>query len=189
MQCDYEHGYCMPIPGEYSNVAVEGNVCTVMAELDSDVTVILRGTLTAETVVGSTSVTIGQYRFPAQFSLGTVDKSEANGLPAYNMHRSDFDLVQKRAVEVRADETGSYAIFAGLNNHYYRVVATIPQSKHSFRSMKTLQTTAKQLRMRSASQLSPPSLMNTRISSVSLTRRPNSPMQLSSATEHMTPLS
>ena len=35
MQCDYEHGYCMPIPGEYSNVAVEGNVCTVMAELDS----------------------------------------------------------------------------------------------------------------------------------------------------------
>ena len=26
MQCDYEHGYCMPIPGEYSNVAVEGNV-------------------------------------------------------------------------------------------------------------------------------------------------------------------
>ncbi len=68
MQCDYEHGYCMPIPGEYSNVAVEGNVCTVMAELDSDVTVILRGTLTAETVVGSTSVTIGQYRFPAQFS-------------------------------------------------------------------------------------------------------------------------
>lgn len=123
MQCDYEHGYCMPIPGEYSNVAVEGNVCTVMAELDSDVTVILRGTLTAETVVGSTSVTIGQYRFPAQFSLGTVDKSEANGLPAYNMHRSDFDLVQKRAVEVRADETGSYAIFAGLNNHYYRVVA------------------------------------------------------------------
>lgn len=123
MQCDYEHGYCMPIPGEYSNVAVEGNVCTVMAELDSDVTVILRGTLTAETVVGSTSVTIGQYRFPAQFSLGTVDKSEANGLPAYNMHRSDFDLVQKRAVEVRADETGNYAIFAGLNNHYYRVVA------------------------------------------------------------------
>ena len=58
-----------------------------------------------------------------------------------------------------------------------------------FRSMRTLQTTAKQLRMRSASQLSPPSLMNTRISSVSLTRRPNSPMQLSSATEHMTPLS
>ena len=177
MQCDYEHGYCMPIPGEYSNVAVEGNVCTVMAELDSDVTVILRGTLTAETVVGSTSVTIGQYRFPAQFSLGTVDKSEANGLPAYNMHRSDFDLVQKRAVEVRADETGS------------ALLQTIPQSKHSFRSMKTLQTTAKQLRMRSASQLSPPSLMNTRISSVSLTRRPNSPMQLSSATAHMTPLS
>ena len=74
---------------------------------------------------------VGSYAAEAlvRSGLGTVyiydkvDKSEANGLPAYNMHRSDFDLVQKRAVEVRADETGSYAIFAGLNNHYYRVVA------------------------------------------------------------------
>lgn len=123
MQCDYELGYCMPVAGEYSNVTVENGICTVMAELDSDVTVILRGTLTAETVTGSTSVTIGQYRFPAQFSIGTVDKSEANGLAAYNMHRSDFTLVQKRAVEVRANEEGVYELFAGLNNHYYRVVA------------------------------------------------------------------
>lgn len=119
--CDYELGVCMPGEG-YSNINVEGNTCTVMAELNSDVTVVLRGTVAAEAITAATEISIGQYHFPAYFSLGVVEKGEANGFPTYNAHRSDFFLVQKRSVEFRADEMGVYSVYAALNNHYHRVI-------------------------------------------------------------------
>lgn len=123
IECDYDIGICYPIPGEYANVELDGNELKVMAELGSDVKVIIRGNAISDTVDGSTAVTIGQYHFPAKFSLGTVDKGEANGLPSYNVHWSDFVLVQKRAVEFRAYETGDdYTAFVAMNNHYYRFI-------------------------------------------------------------------
>ncbi len=121
VECDYDIGICFPVPGEYANVELEGNKLTVMAELNSDVKVIIRGTATEEYVTGSTAVTIGQYRFPAKFEIGTVDKGEANGFPSYNVHWSDFTLVQKRAVEYRVQEgMDEYTTFVAKNNHYHR---------------------------------------------------------------------
>lgn len=123
LNCDYEIGICFPVPGEYANVELDGNTLTVMAELDSTVCVVVRGTAEGDTITGTTDVTIGQYRFPAQFSLCTVDKEEAKGLPSYNAHWSDFTLVQKRAVEFRSLDEAVYDKFVALNNHYFRMVA------------------------------------------------------------------
>lgn len=121
VECDYDIGICFPVPGEYANVELNGSELKVMAELGSDVKVILRGTATDEFVTGTTAVTIGQYRFPAQFEIGTVDKGEANGFPSYNIHWSDFILVQKRAVEYRVCEgMDEYTTFVAKNNHYHR---------------------------------------------------------------------
>lgn len=119
LECNYDIGICFPVDG-YSNVELTENVCTVMASLNTDVLVVFRGTLTEEAVTGTTTVTIGQYHFPAVFSIGTVDKNEENA--SYNVHRSDFALVQKRAVEFRADAEGTYVSYVGLNDHYYRMV-------------------------------------------------------------------
>lgn len=123
IECDYDIGICYPIAGEYANVELDGNELTVMGELDSTVHVILRGTATANEVTGTTAVTIGQYRFPAQFSLCTVDKTGPDEAPCYNAHWSDFFLVQKRAVEFHTEDGVIYDMFVGLNNHYFRLVA------------------------------------------------------------------
>ena len=122
LECDYDIGICYPIAGEYANVELNGNELKVMAELNSSVAVVVRGTADADRITGSTDVTIGQYRFPAQFSLCTVDKANANGYPSYNAHWSDFALVQKRAVEFRTEDGENYTMFAAKNNHYYRYV-------------------------------------------------------------------
>ncbi len=124
LDCNYEDGWCMPIFGEYSNITVSGDVCTVMAELNSNPIIVLRGTVTDETINCNAAITIGQYRFPAQYLIGnsvvTVEKSPEG---YYNAHRSDFTLVQKRSVEYRNVEGGVCNMFAGLNGHYYRLIA------------------------------------------------------------------
>ena len=114
LDCDYEIGICVPVPGEYANIFHEGTTLKVMAELGSTVSVVVRGTATADHVTGSMSVTIGQCSFPAYFYEKIVDK---NGEGCYNLHWSDFMLVQKRSVEFRPGN-----IFVGLNNHYYRMI-------------------------------------------------------------------
>ena len=113
LNCDYEIGICVPVPGEYANITHEGTTLKVMAELGSTVSVVVRGIATAEHVTGSMNVTIGQHTFPAYFYEKVVDK-KAEG--CYNVHWSDLLLVQKRSVEFRPGN-----IFVGLNNHYYRM--------------------------------------------------------------------
>lgn len=115
LNCDYEIGICIPVPGEYANIEHEGTTLRVMAELGSVVSVIVRGTATADHITGIMQVTIGQHDFPAYFYEKVVDKK---GEGIYNVHWSDFMLVQKRSVECRPG-----SIFVGLNNHYYRMVA------------------------------------------------------------------
>lgn len=115
LNCDYEIGICVPVPGEYANIEHDGTTLKVMAELGSNVTVVVRGTATADHVIGSMNVTIGQRSFPAYFYEKVVDKT---GEGSYNVHWSDFTAVQKRSVECRPDN-----IFVGLNNHYYRMAA------------------------------------------------------------------
>ena len=121
--CDYELGFCMPVPGEYANVTVEDGTCIVMAELGSTVQVVLRGVATADEVTCNADITIGQYRFPAQYMIGdsvvTLEKHE-DGF--YKASRSDFFLVQKRSVVYINNEDSLVDMFAGLNNHYYRAV-------------------------------------------------------------------
>lgn len=122
--CDYELGFCMPVPGEYANITVADGVCTVMAQLGSTVEVVLRGVATADEVTCNADITIGQYRFPAQYMIGdsvvTLEKPEDG---CYKASRSDFFLVQKRSVVYINNEAGLVDMFAGLNNHYYRAVA------------------------------------------------------------------
>lgn len=124
LECNYEDGWCMPIFGEYSNITVRENTCTVMAELNSNPIIVLRGTVTEESINCNATITIGQYRFPAQYLIGdsvvTVEKSPEG---YYNAHRSDFSLVQKRSVEYRNVDGGVCSMFAGLNGHYYRLIA------------------------------------------------------------------
>ena len=114
LNCDYEIGICVPVPGEYANIEHEGTTLKVMAELGSTVSVVVRGTATADHVTGSMDVTVGQYHFPAYFYEKVVEKT---GEGSYNVHWSDFMLVQKRSVEFRPGN-----IFVGLNNHYYRMI-------------------------------------------------------------------
>ncbi len=113
LNCDYEIGICVPVPGEYANITHEGTTLRVMAQLGRTVSVVVRGTATADHVTGSMSVTIGQHEFPATFYEKIVERT---GEGCYNVHWSDFMLVQKRAVELRPG-----SIFVALNNHYFRM--------------------------------------------------------------------
>lgn len=112
-ECNYEAGFCMPLEG-YGNVSVDGNVCTVYDTADANVSIIFTGSVSAVAASLDVKVTIGQYRFPAIFSVGTVTKEEVDGAPTYNVHRSSTSPVQKRAMEFR-NGMG----YVGLNNHYY----------------------------------------------------------------------
>lgn len=123
MECDYEIGICMPIPGEYSNVTLTDTGCIVMAELDSSVQIVLRGTVAEETINCTADITIGQYRFPAQYMIGTsVVTLEKLAEGFYNAHRSDFILVQKRDLAFRNTENGLCELYPALNGHYYLTV-------------------------------------------------------------------
>lgn len=124
MECDYEKGLCRPISGEYANITVNKNGCRVMAELNKQVVIVLRGTLTASAVNCSVRINIGQYRFPAQFTIDnnvmTVEKKREG---CYSAHHSDFIRVQKHAVEYRNSRDGkSCEKFVALNGHYHRIV-------------------------------------------------------------------
>lgn len=123
MECDYEAGFCMPIPGEYSNVTLTDSGCVVMAQLGSSVQVVLRGTVAEETINCTADITIGQYRFPAQYMIGTsVVELEKLDDGCYNAHRSDFNLVQKRDLAFRNTESGLCEFYPALNGHYYLAV-------------------------------------------------------------------
>ncbi len=113
LNCDYEIGICVPVPGEYANITHEGTMLKVMAELGSTVSVVVRGVATADHITGSMNVTIGQRSFPAYFYEKVVDKKDEG---IYNVHWSDFMLVQKRSVEFRPGN-----MFVALNNHYHRM--------------------------------------------------------------------
>lgn len=123
MNCDYDLGVCVPVWGEYSNVEIENDVLRVMAELDSDVQVIVRGTATAETLGATADVTIGQYTFPAQFNISnSVADVEKRADGFYNIHRSDFTLVQKRDLALVNNAMGGCDMYAAINGHYYSVL-------------------------------------------------------------------
>lgn len=123
MECDYEAGYCMPVPGEYSNLTLTDTGCVVMAQLGSSVQIVLRGTVAEETINCTADITIGQYRFPAQYMIGTsvVELTKLDE-GCYNAHRSDFNLVQKRDLAFRNNESGLCELYPALNGHYYLAV-------------------------------------------------------------------
>lgn len=123
IECDYEIGICFPVAGEYANITVADDVLTVMAEMDSEVQVIVRGIATEETVGMNADVTIGQYKFPAQYTIcGSVATVEKRAEGFYNLHRSDFNLVQKRDVALVNNAYGLCDIYAALNGHYYHMI-------------------------------------------------------------------
>lgn len=124
MVCDYEAGYCMPVPGEYSNVTLTDTGCIVMAELGSSVQIVLRGTVAEAAINCTADITIGQYRFPAQYMIGTsVVTLEKLAEGFYNAHRSDFNLVQKRDLAFRNTENGLCELYPAINGHYYLMMA------------------------------------------------------------------
>ena len=113
LDCDYEIGICVPVPGEYANIFHEGNNLMIMAEPGSTVSVVVRGVATSEQIHNRLDVRVGQYHFPAYFYEKVVDKKDEG---IYNVHWSDFMLVQKRSVEFRPGN-----MFVALNNHYHRM--------------------------------------------------------------------
>ncbi len=123
-ECDYEAGFCRPLEG-YGNVSVDGNICTVYDTVDANVSIVFTGKVSAKDAGLDIKVTIGQYRFPAIFSVGTVTKEEIGGAPTYNVHRSSTSPVQKRAMEFR-NGMG----YVGLNNHYY--ILEMDEDLHMF---------------------------------------------------------
>lgn len=124
MDCDYDAGICLPVPGEYANITMTETGCTVMAELNKAVVIVLRGTVAAETLNCSAEINIGQYHFPAQFNINnyvmTVEKP-AEG--TYHAHHTDFMAVQKHAVLYRNSEDGtSCEKFVAKNGHFHRII-------------------------------------------------------------------
>ena len=122
-ECDYDTGICTSVPGEYANITMTENGCTVMAELNKTVIIVFRGTVKGA-LRCKAEINIGQYRFPAQFiinnSVMTVEKT-ADG--KYSAQYSDFTAVRKKAVLFHNSENGkSCTKFAALNGHYYRII-------------------------------------------------------------------
>ena len=92
--CDYEAGYCYPLPGYY-NARVEGGVIVVEPKLSTTVQIIVRGVVAADEVVCSVTQTVGQDALPTHYSVGKVEAIEGG----YYVYDKDFTAVQIRGMK------------------------------------------------------------------------------------------
>lgn len=116
--CDYEHGYCYPLPG-YGNAAVEGDTLTVNPHPGGDIQVIVRGTAEGANVDCDITTTVGQYRLPCHFSCGKLEKTGNT----YYVHYKDTFMVQDRGMKFIAEDGHIADYLVCLNNHdYHRVM-------------------------------------------------------------------
>ena len=117
-ECDYEHGYCYPLPG-YGNAAMSGAALVVEPHLGGNIKVIVRGTAAAENIDCNITATVGQYRLPCHFSCGKLEK---NG-DTYYVHYKDTFMVQDRGMKFIAENDHIADYLVCLNNHdYHRVL-------------------------------------------------------------------
>ncbi|MBQ3850453.1 MAG: hypothetical protein II747_08395 [Clostridia bacterium] len=112
--CDYEEGFCYPIPG-YENGNAEGSKLVIDAKLGSSVKVVVRGIATAANVDCENTVIIGQYKLPTHYSVGKVLR-EDDYVYAYI---KDVQHVQIRGMKF-FDNNGTF-------DHYY-----VCLNKHDF---------------------------------------------------------
>ncbi|MBR3382507.1 MAG: hypothetical protein IKG85_05665 [Clostridia bacterium] len=104
--CDYEAGYCYPLPG-YGNAAIEDGSLVVEPKLNSTVQIIVRGTVASEESEFVYVESIGQSTLPTHYSVGKVEKIEGG----YYVYDKDFTAVQIRGMKFFTE--------GDLYDHYY----------------------------------------------------------------------
>ena len=104
--CDYDNGFCMPLPG-YENADIRDGALVVDLLPGDVIEVIITGAAKDTLVTLPVSVTIGQYRLPTHFSVGKVTV-EDNCISVVN---KDVMNVQIRAMKFFTED--------GLFDSYY----------------------------------------------------------------------
>lgn len=104
--CDYEAGYCYPLPG-YGNAETDGNTLIVEPKLNSVVQIIVRGTVVNEESQFLYVESIGQSTLPTHYSVGKVEKIDGG----YYVYDKDFTAVQIRGMKFFTN--------GDLYDHYY----------------------------------------------------------------------
>lgn len=113
-ECDYEHGYCYPLPG-YGNAKTEGDSLIVDAHPGKNIKVYVTGAASAESIGVSVVTTIGQYKLPTHFSCGKLEKTGST----YFVHYKDTFMVQDRGMKFIANGGAFADYYVYLNNHDY----------------------------------------------------------------------
>ena len=113
-ECDYELGFCYPLPG-YGNVSLVGSCLEIDARLSSHVTAIVQGIAASERIACTHTVTVGQYKLPAHFSIGKLSYEDG----CYFIYYKDTDSVQMRGMKFYEVDGvfDHYTVY--YNNHDY----------------------------------------------------------------------
>ena len=93
--CDYEAGYCYPLPGYYNARIDEDGAINVEPKLGTTVQIIVRGTVADDEVFCTVAQTIGQEALPTHYSVGKVEAIEGG----YYVYDKDFTAVQIRGMK------------------------------------------------------------------------------------------
>lgn len=114
-ECDYDAGYCYPLPG-YGNIEIEDGVVTVHPHLGSVMQIVVRGEATADSIDAVTVVAVGQTDLPAYFSVGKLVAIDGG----YYVYYKDLFNVQIRGMKFFADENDNFDhYYVCLNDHDY----------------------------------------------------------------------
>lgn len=106
MTCDYEAGYCYPLPG-YGNAEIEDNLLLVEPKLNSSAQIIVRGVVCEGMSEFMYAESVGQGSLPTHFSVGKVDVIDGG----YYVYEKDFSAVQVRGMKFFTE--------GDLYDHYY----------------------------------------------------------------------
>ena len=106
MTCDFEAGYCYPLPG-YGNAEVLENSLFVYPKVNTTVQVIIRGVVAAENVRALVIECVGQTTIPTHYSIGKVEKIDGG----YYVYNKDIYAVQIRGMKFFTEDD--------VFDHYY----------------------------------------------------------------------
>ena len=112
--CDYDLGMCLPLPG-YENAAMEDGALVLDLVVGDVVEVIVSGAAKDTAVTMPYSVTIGQYRVPARFSVGKLTREDG----CYCVTYKDIMAVQIRGMKFLEEEGVFAGYLVSLNDKDY----------------------------------------------------------------------
>ena len=112
--CDYDAGYCYPLPG-YGNAVMEEGVLVVLAHLGTTVKVIVQGVASDTEVECQNYEIIGQFAIPASFSVGKLVKEDGG----WYVYYKDLFNAQIRGMKYFAEDGVFDHYYVCLNEHDY----------------------------------------------------------------------